>query len=209
MKKSKVIILSSFLIIITIIGYFIYSNSREYESEWYELIEDVEYENVENYEIIEILEEKKIVNKNMGLSFLIPDEWSVEMLNDDNEIEIMSPGLESEASYPPSEGCIIRSGIAHFDQKIEKEKMKPQIIKNIMENKDDLIDNTQTTQEIIEIDSRQTLKTINRNNELGKIVLTETPINNTIYHFGIIFRPDYEHECLKIFDGFLASIVID
>ena len=213
-KRNKIIFfLILFLFSFTLISYLIYDYleyKKEIRESYWEIPSQVEYESVENYEIIETEEGKVVVNENAGLSFMVPEGWGVNILPEEYEVEIFTSdmnttGLGFERIFP-IDGCIIRSGIVYFIQDFPGQEQRPQIIRKKIEEKGLLED----IQEVFFINNYSSLKTTRfKDSEFGRVILIETPINNTIYHFGVSFSLNNEEECLEEFHNFLKTVSIN
>ncbi len=197
-----------FITIAGLVSYLFYLNSSyRGSSESIYLNVNIENDPIESYEIIETSEGRFVVNNEAKFSFMIPEGWNIEMIEDDKEVELSSPDMIGERGLFPSRGCVIRVGISHFIQDFPDQERRPQDIGKQIAGDLPLIGDAQ---EVVVVDNRSSLKTSRyRDHEFGRLVLIELPVENTIYHFGIIYSLTDENECAERFDEIIDSVSID
>ena len=205
-KTLKIVALVLFLVVISFLLY----NHWKYRygaSEPFYFTPHFEVEDIANYQIIETSEGRSVVNNNMGLTFSVPDQWSVEMLEEEYEVEISSPNMEGERGSFPLKGCVARVGIVRFIQDFPGQELRPQVMRSQIVGETPILEDIQ---EIVMVNNRASLKTIKyEGNERGEIILIELPIDNTIYHFGIIYASVDEEKCKEKFNEILDSVLIN
>ncbi len=197
-----------FIIVAGLVSYTFYLNSNyPGSSESLYLSANIENEPIENYEIRKTPEGRFVMNNEAGFSFMIPEEWDIEMIENDKEVELSSPDMIGERGLFPSKGCVVRVGISHFIQDFPDQERRPQDIEKQIVGDLPLIGDVQ---EVVVVDNRSSLKTSRyKDNEFGRLVLIELPVGNTIYHFGIIYSLADENECMEYFDELIDSVSID
>ncbi len=205
-KKLKISIIFLFPVIAITAGYFIY-DYWQYKSEgWGEWqdIRNVEYESAENYKIIETSEGRKVINENAGLSFPVPEGWSVKIIEEENEVEMSSADIiHLKNKLFPDQGCNIGIFVEHsVEDGYEESRLK--IVNNKIESDNELIENIQY---IISVDGHKALKTVLAYNA-GELINVEIPRNNKIYSFVIPVIPSEKERCFNKADIFLENIRI-
>ena len=95
-KSGKTLKIVAVVLFLVVVAYLFYNHwkYRYGTSESLYFTPHFKVEDIANYRIIETSEGRSVVNNNMGLTFSIPDQWSVEIVKEEYEVEISSPNME-------------------------------------------------------------------------------------------------------------------
>ncbi len=172
----------------------------------------IEYESVDNYEIIETDKGRMVVNENAGLSFMVPEGWGVEKIDegeDFQEIRIFSQDKsKKENNFFPDKGCIISVFIKNYKEIFPgEENRSTHVLKQILGEKELA---SKEVQEVISVDNQPALKTIlYRGRGIGELFMVEVPVNQkTLYNFDALTNLEEKERCLQKFNLFLETISI-
>jgi len=195
-----------FLIILTFLimlfgGIFLWT---EYSKQIEEILPAVRFEAPENYIITETEQGIVVENKNAGISFKVPEGWTVdkeEIGIDEWVINLLSPEAELNESGLLIEGC----GVGTW---IEYDKIRADIARNKIEDPDWFSGGISGGYESNEISSYPSLKTILENPGWGQAVTVHVPIEDKIYIFETRFLPEEMERCSKEFEEFLKEVSI-
>ena len=205
-KNKKNIILVFFLLLFLIlVGYLIYDYTqykKETEVISREIPKSIEYESIENYEIIETEKGKMVKNENVGLSFIVPDGWNIDKIEEDDTIEISRFSKIDRSNSRLIDGdCDFLIGVDYY----LKEDNRPLFILQQIEGREELLEDIQ---EIIFVNSYPALKTTKKS-DTTLLINIELPNINKIYNFILFSLLNDEKNCSEEFDKFLETISID
>lgn len=205
-KISKVIALLVLVLILIVVGYFLYNKWLESRMGF------VSFENAIEQEIDG---KKYIENKEVGLSFAIPDGWEIskEKMGVSMHSSNFIP-LSDDSFFIPKEGCWIEatSEILKNDNDYNPEYGD---LKLMINNSDYLLErNTYGKKKlsIVEISGFRGVKSdllvdSNQNN-LGNFIYIAIPNNNMVYVFGTYIFGENKDSCSQEFNDFLTTVNI-
>jgi len=193
-------IILAFLVML-VMGIFLWSEYSKQAEEW---LPAVKFEAPENYVIKETSEGTIVENISAGISFKVPDDWTVdkeEIGTDEWIVNVSSPDVEADEYGFLIKGC----GISAW---VEYDKITADIIRWRIEDPERFSAEISGGYESIEINGYPALKTILENLEWGQSVSIGIPIEDKICVFDTRFLPEEIERCSQEFDQFLQGINI-
>ncbi len=193
-RYKTIVIVLLFLFVISVF-YLIYTDSQN-QDDWIE-IKPIRYEDVNNYQVVETLSGTKIVNEFAGLSFQVPENWDIEIINDEDR-----QGIQLSSRDPNS--CVFGMNIEHYTQEFPEQDRRPQLVQRQIQGEEDIIGEIQ---EIIPFGNKFALRSTRETGD-GMMILVEHPKNNMIFSFGTLIR-EGRSECSHKFIDVIDSVLID
>ncbi|HNY36151.1 MAG TPA: hypothetical protein PLD14_00195 [Candidatus Pacearchaeota archaeon] len=203
-KISKIIILSVLTLILITTGYFLYNKWQESKMGL------VSFEKVLEQEIDG---KKYIENKEVGLTFAVPDGWEIK--KDSIGLSIHSSDfipLEKDSFFIPQKGCWIevyaelqKEG-SNYD--IDYSYLKDKIASNYCSRYQNDEQKICETREVSGLNGLEENDFKNEGENQGIFTSFSIPYNNIIYSFhSYLFGQDKE-VCLQEFNNFLTTVNI-
>lgn len=186
---------------------------------WQEYQENkpVTYEQTENYIIKETTEGRVIENKKVGLTFSVPEEWTVDNIEnpenptyiEETGIAMVSPGAEPNSDYIfiiPKKGCSIIINVSNEDNNPEKEYIEQEIESGTT---------LSSTRKIINISNKKGIYAIygsdeeleNMENDLQNIKIL-IPYKNNLYSIETYITYEDREYCREKWDEFIETVII-
>jgi len=203
-KISKIIALSVLVLVLIIVGYFLYNKWLESRMGL------VSFENAIEQEING---KRYIENKEVGLKFAIPDGWEIskESMGVSMHSQDFVP-LADDALFIPKEGCLIEIYTKRQEEgsnyDLNYSYLKDKIASNYCSK---YRDDQQKSCENQEISGLNGIKESNFENEgtnQGFFTIFSVPHNNIIYSFHSYFFGKDKDFCSQEFDNFLTTVNI-
>ncbi len=201
-KKFYFLIILTFLIMI-FGGIFLWSKYSQEENGW---LPAVRFEPPENYVFVDTDQGKIVKNEKAGISFNVPDKWTVDKENvglDEWIVNVSSPDAEAGKDDSLIKGC----GISAW---IEYDKVTAHLIEEKIKDPDWFSGEISGGYSALKVNNQPALKTVLENPKWGQAVSIEIPENDKIYKFDTRFLPnDAEKDnCSQEFEEFLKGILI-
>lgn len=196
-----------FLVIFALIAMLIGGISLwlKYAEEAEEWLPGVEFEPPENYVFKDTPEGTIVENKNAGISFKVPENWTVDKKEigiDQWVVNVLSPDAELNEAGLLIGGCGV--GILIVYDNIMADSVRFRI-----ENPERSSGEVSGGYEVLKISSYSALKMILENPEWGRGVAIKIPREDKIYIFETRFLPDETGKCSQAFEEFLKGISIE
>ena len=200
-KKSCFLLIVTFFIML-IGGIFLWSEYAKEAEEW---LPGVRFEPPENYVIKDTPEGTIVENKNAGISFKVPDNWTAdkeEVGIDEWIVNVLSPDAELNESGLLIGGC----GVSFW---IEYDKITADITRYRIEDPERFSAEISGGYESAEISDFAALKTTIEKPKWGQSVSIGIPREDKIYIFETRFLPDETGKCSQAFEKFLKRVSIE
>jgi len=198
MPKTFYILIFSAFIILVLAGIFLWSGvSDDFDN----FIPAVKFEPLENYVITETEQGIVVENSNVGLTFRVPEGWTVEKTEaqlDEWIINVMSPDIEFGADGLLSEGC-------GFSVWVEEDEILANVVRGDIDAQEGLTGDKET----IEVDGYFALRVWMEEESWGRIEAVKIPVKDRIFMFDTMFRPETAERCSEEFNKFLGEVRIE
>ena len=200
-KKSCFLLIVTFFIML-IGGIFLWSEYAKEAEDW---LPGVRFEPPENYVIKDTPEGTIVENKNAGISFNVPDNWTAdkeEIGIDEWIVNILSPDAELNESGLLIGGCGVSACVQYHEATANA-------VRHRIEDPERFSKEISGGYQAMKIDEYPALRMTIENQEWGKAVAVEIPIEDKIYMFETRFLPDETGKCSQAFEEFLKGISIE
>ncbi len=200
MGKIKIGILFGGILILLLAGalfyyYFFYETPVE---EW----DQAEYSKAEDY----LVQGNVVKNEKVGLSFVIPEGWSVDKEESQGHIALLSPDIVGRANRGKIEaGCEIIIEVKNISTNIDSLKDRIAFLHSTWDYPEQFL--------VTSISGHKSIKNMTGIQKLdlygtGIHVPIRNILNQKLYYFGLSSNFKYKTFCEIEFDNFLQNIII-
>ncbi|MCX6760100.1 MAG: hypothetical protein NTW46_02040 [Candidatus Nealsonbacteria bacterium] len=206
-----------FIIISLMAGFYFWAKNKEVGTLIYA---GIKYSDILNYEIKDISDGKMIENKEEGLIFKVPENWTVQKVKTEDQSEISlfdqdcefdeKGDLNVEKSFKEKGACGI--GIAVIkSKKISSDISTDADISSnyikALQLDPNWGDNSGFSLDMVS--NKIGLRQIVGEKDGVKMIYVRIPINQTIYAFSTGYIFNNSNKCIERFDDFLKTILIN